>query len=119
VLVVEDEESVRALTARMLERMGYRVLQAPNGAAAVSLVGTRLGEIDLLLTDVVMPGMRGPELYEILRSTRPDLPVLFMSGYAEGAEGAGAIPAGSTLLAKPFAMDALEAAVAERIAGPG
>jgi CheY-like chemotaxis protein len=119
VLVVEDEESVRTLIARMLERMGYRVLQAPNGAAAVSLVGTRLWEVDLLLTDVVMPGMRGPELYEILRSTRPDLEVLFMSGYAEGVDGAGALPAGATLLAKPFAPGALEAAVAEHLAGQG
>jgi PAS domain S-box-containing protein len=116
VLVVEDEESVRALVARMLERAGYRVLQAPNGAAAVSLVGTRLSEIDLLLTDVVMPGMRGPELYDVLCQARPDLPVLFMSGYAEGHDGAGAIPAGTALLTKPFALDALVAAVAERVA---
>ena len=117
VLVVEDEESVRTLVARMLERTGYRVLQAPNGAAAMSLVGTRLSEVDLLLTDVVMPGMRGPELYEALRSQRPDLPVLFMSGYLDGADGADAIPDGTSLLTKPFSLEALEAAVAERVVG--
>ena len=110
VLVVEDEESVRALAARMLERLGCRVLQAPNGAAAISLVGTRLDEVDVLLTDVVMPGMRGPELAEALRMVRPDLPVVFMSGYASGDVG-GAVPAVTPLLGKPFTLEELERAL--------
>ncbi len=114
VLVVEDEESVRAIATTMLERAGYSVLQAPNGAAALSLVGTRLGDVDLLLSDVVMPGMRGPELYEILRTARHDLPAVFMSGYAAG-EVASPVPQGSTLLAKPFTTEALLAAVAEAL----
>jgi PAS domain S-box-containing protein len=117
VLVVEDEESLRMLVARMLERLGYTVLQAPNGAAALSLTGGRLDELDLLLTDVVMPGMRGPELAASLRVARPDLPVVFMSGYA-AAEGPGAgIPPGATLLGKPFTMEELSAAVARQLNG--
>jgi PAS domain S-box-containing protein len=119
VLVVEDEESVRALARRLLERAGYRVLLAPNGAAAVSLVGTRLDEVDLLLSDIVMPGMRGPELYEVLRTARPDLPAVFMSGYAAGEPGAAETPAGCTLLAKPFTSDELLAAVAEALGSTG
>jgi PAS domain S-box-containing protein len=113
ILVVEDEESVRSLATRILERAGYHVLQAPNGAAAVSLVGTRLAEVDVLLSDIVMPGMRGPELYEVLRAARPGLPAVFMSGYAAGEAGATLVPDGCTLLAKPFTTEALLAAVAK------
>jgi hypothetical protein len=116
VLVVEDEESVRTLVVRMLERAGYRVLQAPNGAAALSLVGTRLPEVDLLLTDIVMPGMRGPELYEVLRTARPDLRAVFMSGYP-AEDGHGAPARGQPpILAKPFTTEDLEAAVADGLA---
>ncbi len=115
ILVVEDEESVRALARRLLERAGYRVLQAPNGAAAVSLVGTRLDEVDLLLSDIVMPGMRGPELYEVLQTARPDLPAVFMSGYSADGPGAAKTPGECTLLAKPFTSEALLAAVAEAL----
>ncbi|MFN8631311.1 MAG: PAS domain S-box protein [Chloroflexota bacterium] len=115
VLVVEDEESVRTLAVRMLERAGYRVLQAPNGAAAVSLVGTRLEEVDVLLSDIVMPGMRGPELYEVLRAARPDLPAVFMTGYSASDAGSLEVPAGRPLRAKPFSADALLAALAEAI----
>ena len=114
ILVVEDEESVRTLVVRMLERAGFRVLQAPNGAAALSLVGTRLREIDLLLSDVVMPGMRGPELYEVLRTARPDLRAVFMSGYPaeDGARVRGAAP----ILAKPFSTEDLVAAIVDGLA---
>ena len=119
VLVVEDEESVRTLVVRMLERAGYRVLQAPNGAAALSLVGTRLPEIDLLLSDIVMPGMRGPELYEVLRTARPDLRAVFMSGYpAEDGDG-GPVRGQAPILAKPFTTEDLEAAVADGLAVRG
>jgi two-component system cell cycle sensor histidine kinase/response regulator CckA len=115
ILVVEDEESVRTLTTRMLERAGYHVLEAPNGAAAVSLVGTRLDEVDLLLSDIVMPGMRGPELYETLRAARGDLPAVFMSGYIAGDLGASSVPPDCPVLAKPFASEALLAAVGEAL----
>ena len=117
VLVVEDEESVRVLVARMLERLGYRVLQAPNGAAAMSLVGTRLHELDLLLSDVVMPGMRGPELAAALRSLRPELPVVFMSGYADPRDAGGAIPDDAPLLPKPFTLEDLGAAIGPLLGG--
>jgi hypothetical protein len=115
VLVVEDEESVRTLSVRMLERAGYHVLQAPNGSAAVSLVGTRLDEVDVMLSDVVMPGMRGPELFEVLRTARPDLPVVFMTGYAAGDAGTLEVPSDRPLLTKPFTAEALMAAIAEAL----
>jgi two-component system cell cycle sensor histidine kinase/response regulator CckA len=117
VLVVEDEESVRTLAARMLERLGYRVLQAPNGAAAMSLVGTRLHDVDLLLSDVVMPGMRGPELAETLWVLRPDLPVVFMSGYTAGERGVADIPDRVPLLGKPFSIGELREVVGRLLAG--
>ncbi len=81
----------------------------------MSLVGTRLDEVDVLLTDVVMPGMRGPELYEVLRSARPDLPAVFMTGYAAGDAGALEVPAGHPLLTKPFTVEALLAAIEEAL----
>jgi PAS domain S-box-containing protein len=118
VLVVEDEESVRTLVVRMLERAGYRVLQAPNGAAALSLVGTRLAEIDLLLSDIVMPGMRGPELFEVLRTARPDLRAVFMSGYPAVDEAGPRVSGRAPILAKPFTLEELVSAVAEGM-GPG
>ena len=111
VLVVEDEESVRTLVGRMLERTGYRVLLAPNGAAAVSLVGTRLSEVDLLLTDVVMPGMRGPELAAELRTIRPELPVVFMSGYAAQDDPDASLPEGAVVVTKPFSLAELGTAI--------
>ena len=119
VLVVEDEESVRALVTRMLERSGYRVLGAPNGASALELVGTRLAEVDLLLTDVVMPGMRGPELAATLQAGRPGLPVVFMSGYLGPNEAEDATLAGAPMLTKPFELGVLIAAIAEGMAAGG
>ena len=102
VLVVEDEPSIRAAARRVLASNGYRVLVAEDGAAAEQIAARE--EIDLLLTDVVMPGMGGRELAERLSG----LPVLFMSGYAEGPEGP---PPSAPLLGKPFGADELLRAV--------
>ena len=83
VLLVEDEDAVRAFGARALRNKGYNVLEAPSGEAALELLAGEAGTIDLLITDVVMPKLDGPALVREVRETRPDLPVIFISGYAE------------------------------------
>jgi two-component system, cell cycle sensor histidine kinase and response regulator CckA len=116
--VVEDEEAVRRLTCRILTREGYSVLEAPDGARAIDTWHDHSGEIDLLLTDVVMPGMSGPALAQRLIGQHPSLRVLYMSGYAEEAiERQGSLPAGGDLLDKPFTADQLARRVRAAIAG--
>ncbi len=87
ILVVEDEAPVRAVTRQLLERNGYTVMEAADGPAALALVDGEGGgrHIDLLLTDVIMPGMSGRELANKLRALRPNVRVLFMSGYTDDA----------------------------------
>jgi CheY-like chemotaxis protein len=88
ILVVEDDEAVRSLTRRLLEGFGYRTWEAATGREALALWRDRVGEIDLLLTDMVMPeGVTGRELAEQMRARRPDLKVLFISGYSPDVAG--------------------------------
>lgn len=101
ILVAEDEAVVRDMVVTALERNGYRVVAASTGEEAVRLIDRMGDEIDLLLSDVVMPGMSGPDLYDRARRTRPDLKAVFMSGYSALAIGRP-IPVGITLLEKPF-----------------
>jgi two-component system cell cycle sensor histidine kinase/response regulator CckA len=118
VLLVEDEDLVRQLTREILRRNGYRVLEACDGVAALTLLREHGGPIDLLLTDVVMPGMSGPALAQRLIRQHPSLRVLYMSGYAEEAiERQGSLPAGGDLLEKPFTADKLARRVRAAIAG--
>ena len=107
VLLAEDEELVRHVLVRMLERAGYRVLAAANGQEAVALLRERGAEVCVAVLDVVMPGLSGPETYERLRELLADLPVLFISGYADGTRTATRIPDGRKLLEKPLTSDAL------------
>ena len=103
VLVVEDDASVRELIVRALRRGGYTVLEAGGAEEALTLAGGLERPIHLLVTDVVMPSMNGPELAEGLRSTRPELAVLYVSGYAENAiVHHGILAEGVELLPKPF-----------------
>jgi PAS domain S-box-containing protein len=105
ILVVEDEAPVRAVTRQLLERNGYTVLEAPDGAAALALVDGAAGsrDIDLLLTDVIMPGMSGRELADKLKARRPNVRVLFMSGYTDDAVVRhGMLEPGLAYLEKPF-----------------
>jgi two-component system cell cycle sensor histidine kinase/response regulator CckA len=119
VLVVEDEEAVRTLASRVLRAKGYRVLEAASADLALAILGGNRQPIDLLLTDVVMPGMSGPALAQRLVGQHPDLRVLYMSGYAEEAiERQGSLPAGGDLLEKPFTADQLARRVRAAIAGP-
>ena len=103
VLLVEDDEAIRALAARILRKDGYRVLTAENGPAAQLIAEQRKGEIDLLLTDVVMPGMLGSELALRITEADPQVRVLFMSGYAPPVlVNGGTLPFNATMVDKPF-----------------
>jgi CheY-like chemotaxis protein len=108
ILVVEDERGVRELTAKVLSHLGYTVLVAASGSEAIEISRAHSGEIALLLTDVVMPNMSGTELAEVLRLTRPDLKVIYVSGYTENTVWRqGALGPGANFLAKPFSREAL------------
>ena len=114
VLVLEDEDYVRSLAVRMLRRLGYDVLEASEGTEAIRLFRTCEEGVDLLLTDVVMPGMSGGEVVETLRRAHADLRVLYMSGHGDESavnqDVAGPPPA---LIQKPFTMDMLAHKVRE------
>jgi CheY-like chemotaxis protein len=103
IVLVEDDAGVRDVARRILGRLGYRVLAAGDAATGLDLLSGASRRVDLLVTDVVMPGMSGPELAARARDVRPDLPVLFVSGYPDRPEAEGQGP----LLAKPFTPDAL------------
>jgi two-component system, cell cycle sensor histidine kinase and response regulator CckA len=107
-LLVEDEAAVRSSVRRLLEWHGYTVLEARNGAEALRVYEAHSEDIDLVLTDVVMPEMGGHELIERLRQRHPELRVLFMSGYAERAlTHDGSVPSGTGYLEKPFTVETL------------
>ena len=118
VLLVEDEDQVRALAASILQKVGYRVLQARHAREAIALAAEELGPIDLLLTDVVMPEMAGPLLARRLVALRPGMRVLFMSGYTDDAiVRHGILEAGVPFLQKPFVPEALARRVREALDG--
>jgi CheY-like chemotaxis protein len=112
ILVAEDEYLVRAMTRRTLERAGYRVFEAVNGVEALAIARELGDELDLLLTDIVMPEMGGRELAAALRLERPSLSILFMSGYTHERDAhlsaGGAV---SNFLHKPFTLDDLRGRV--------
>jgi CheY-like chemotaxis protein len=117
ILVVEDEDAVRYLACRVLRGNGYRVLEAGDPSAALVIVRAERQPVDLLVTDIVMPGMSGPALAERLVVGWPDLRVLYITGYAEEAiERQGALPAGGALLEKPFTAQQLADSVRQALA---
>ena len=115
ILLVEDAELVRTLARQVLQTVGYRVLEAANADAAIKLCdGINGDRIDLLLTDVVMPGMSGNDMSRILMAKQPGMPVLYMSGYTDDAiVQHGVLEAGINFLQKPFTPAALAAKVRE------
>src|SRR5450755_2038921 len=114
ILLVEDETNLRRLARQYLETQGYKILEAEDGAAALQIVDGYKGAIDLLLTDVIMPGMNGRELATQIGKLLPDVRVLYMSGYTENAIGHdGTLDAGINLLQKPFSLPALKDRVRE------
>jgi two-component system cell cycle sensor histidine kinase/response regulator CckA len=106
--VVDDEEDVREVMTIFLSAQGYNVLSADCGKAAISLAANTPEKIDVLVTDAVMPGMDGPKLARILRETRPETKILYISGYTEDPLlfGSGLV-LGEAFLQKPFPLDAL------------
>ncbi len=116
VLLVEDEDGVRAVARDMLAAVGYRVLEAGSPREALRVFRSMRAQIDLLLADVVMPEMSGPELAHRLLQLKPDLKVLFMSGYSDEAIAHhGVLVPATDLLSKPFSGPALQAAVARAL----
>jgi PAS domain S-box-containing protein len=113
ILVVEDESAVREMTTRLLGRAGYRVLSAATPGEAVELFATYADEIDLLLTDVVMPEMHGPALAQQLIARRPDLRVLFVSGHSESLPHGLTASGRMEFLGKPFAPAHLLARISD------
>ncbi|HET6977972.1 MAG TPA: ATP-binding protein [Pyrinomonadaceae bacterium] len=115
ILLVEDAEWVRTLARQVLQTVGYRVLEAANADAAIRLCDSINGDrIDLLLTDVVMPGMSGNDMSRILLTKHPDMPVLYMSGYTDDAiVQHGVLEPGINFLQKPFTPSALALKVRE------
>lgn len=120
VLVVEDQAEVRKLAVQALERYGYRVIQAPSGDEALALSGSIADEIHLLITDVVMTGITGPELAGRVASTRPRMKTLYMSGYTESLVAQqGVLDGGIAYLQKPFTAGVLAKKVREVLDNPG
>ncbi|WP_312933349.1 response regulator [Pseudomonas sp.] len=113
-LVVEDDDIVRMLTVEVLEELEYSVLEAADAAQALSILKDATQPLDLLMTDIGLPDMSGQDLAQLARDMRPDLPVLFASGYAESLN----VPAGMHMIGKPFSIDQLrlkvEAILGER-----
>jgi hypothetical protein len=119
ILVAEDEEISRHAIVRLLEEVGYRVLEACDGAVALALARAHDGPLHLVLTDVVMPVMGGPELAKALLRDRPDLRVLYMSGYVDSPiVDHGLLDASQRLLAKPFSLEDLLRAVRQVLDAP-
>ena len=118
-LLVEDEDAVRELVRNVLRENGYRVLEASRGAEALELSELFAGRIDLLVTDVVMPGMSGRELAQRLVSARPQVKVLYISGYSDANVWyPGGTDAGGELLQKPFSPEALARKVRAVLSAP-
>jgi PAS domain S-box-containing protein len=114
ILLVEDEANLRYLARQYLEKQGYRVIEAADGAVAVQIAVAHEGMIHLLLTDVIMPGMNGRELAQRISEIRPNVKILYMSGYTENVIGRnGTLDAGVRLLQKPFTLRDLKSKVRE------
>ena len=114
ILIVEDEEEVRKLARKILEKQGYRILETLNGDDALLACETRKSPIHLMLTDIVMPGMSGSELARLLKPLYPEIRILYMSGYTDNAiVRHGALGKGVNYIQKPFTMEGLARKVRE------
>lgn len=113
-MVVEDEEKVRNLTVKVLRRQGYSVLEAGDGRSCLDALRRHKGPLDLLLTDLVMPGLNGRELHEEVTTLFPKAKVLYMSGYTEEVvTHRGVLEKGIPFLQKPFSVHALTTRIRE------
>jgi CheY-like chemotaxis protein len=119
VLVAEDVDSVRQVVVKLLEQAGYRTLTAPDGDRAVAMFRAYQAEIDLVLLDVVMPKLSGPQVLEEIRAIDPRVPVVFTSGYSDAASFRAVRLTGAPFVAKPYEPDALLLAVRNALAARG
>ena len=110
ILLVDDEQAVRSIVLKILKRANYDVLEAEDGANAIQIAEKHAGPIDLVVTDMFMPGMMGPEVVRKLLEIRPGIRALFMSGYADKDSTSG-VPEGANFLGKPFSSTELGKAV--------
>lgn len=110
ILLVEDEESLRHIVIDLLTQLGYRVLGASGGKEALALAENHSGKIDVLVTDILLPELNGPELANALRGARPGMKVIFVSG---GMASDSTLSPGAILLMKPFTVKMLSAKVRE------
>jgi hypothetical protein len=120
VLIVEDRPEVRNLVMDALQDSGYQVLEAGEGAEALQVAARHPGQIHLLVTDIIMPRMSGKELADRLKQLRPEIKVLYMSGYAADViSSRGSLDSGEDFIAKPFALDSLLTKVREVLGRAG
>jgi len=113
ILVVDDEESLRTVIGDLLTQRGYNILSTANGPEALALAEKYPGKIDLLLTDVEMEPLSGPALAEALTRVRPEMKVVFISGYPATLAPDGTLKPGTVLVHKPFTMRILSAKLRE------
>jgi CheY-like chemotaxis protein len=119
ILLVEDELVIRSLVRNVLVTSGYAVIEAEDGERALEIFGARAAEIDMVVTDVVLPGAGGRDIVEKMSAARPGLPTLFMSGYTrEVIDSHGALSPGLAFLQKPFSPDLLLSKVRELLDAP-
>jgi hypothetical protein len=117
ILLVEDEDSVRNLTLRMLNQLGYTVIPAADGKQGIEIAKAHSGRIDLLLTDMVMPNMSGRQLAEMVKAIHPETAIVFMSGYTEDTVvHQGVLQPGVEFLSKPFSRESLAGTLREGVA---
>jgi len=119
ILLVDDEESLRTVVTDLLTQLGYQMLSAGSGEEAIQLARKYSSRIDLLLTDVIMDGLGGPDLAKTLLQSRPEMKVVFISGFEDGALAPdGILKPGTTLVQKPFSMRILSAKLREVLDKP-
>jgi two-component system cell cycle sensor histidine kinase/response regulator CckA len=119
ILVVDDEPEIRKLVSAMVSQFGYTVLTADSGEHALTLYRNQHGPLEMLITDVVAPGMSGPMLADKLSALQPDLKVLYISGYDNThVVQTYVVEKGHALLAKPFTVDELKGKISELLSRP-
>lgn len=117
-MVVEDAEAVRALACSVLSRQGYRVLNTAGPQAALDIGSSYRGELNLVLADVVMPGMSGPEFVQLITTRFPTVKVLYISGYSDEGPTHMLSVSGASFLQKPFTPESLARKVREALGKP-